>query len=279
MSKAQAWVFDEATTGVRVNEHGAHSVELSPAWTVGDKPNGGYLAAVLARAAAAEIANSGGEHSDCVAASTTFFGAPDSTNALVDVTILRQGRGATQVRATLLQGGIPMTEAMMTFASLEGGSPRLYDVIDPVGLPPVESCIRISADTGSGFTVSIMNGTEVHMDPATMDWTRGISGGGVGELRGWVQFADGRPIDALSLQYLIDCFPPATFPLASVGWVPTVQLTCYVRSLPAPGPVRIRQRVQVIEGGFVDEVCEIWDATGKLVAHGTQLAKVRFEIS
>jgi hypothetical protein len=112
------------------------------------------------------------------------------------------------------------------------------------------------------------------MDPVTLDWSQGLDGSG--ELRGWASFADERPIDALSLLYLVDCFPPATFPLGSSGWVPTVSLTAYVRSLPAPGAVRVRQRVQVIENGFVDEVCEIWDAEGVLVAQGTQLAKVRF---
>ena len=38
----------------------------------------------------------------------------------------------------------------------------------------------------------------------------------------------------------------------------------------------IRQRALVIDAGLVDEVCEIWDSTGQLVAQGTQLAKVRF---
>lgn len=119
-----------------------------------------------------------------------------------------------------------------------------------------------------------MDEVEILMDPATMDWSMGLDG--IGELRGWVRFPDDRPVDATSLTLLIDCFPPATFPLGSSGWVPTLQLTSYVRALPAPGPVKIRQRVQVIEGGFVDEVCEIWDSTDQLVAQGTQLAMVRF---
>ena len=55
-----------------------------------------------------------------------------------------------------------------------------------------------------------------------------------------------------------------------------MQLTSYLRALPAPGPVLIRQWVQVIDDGFVDEVCQIWDSAGRLVAQGTQLAKVRF---
>jgi len=45
---------------------------------------------------------------------------------------------------------------------------------------------------------------------------------------------------------------------------------------PAPGPLKIRQRAQVIDGGYVDEVCDIWDSSDVLVAQATQLALVRF---
>jgi hypothetical protein len=33
---------------------------------------------------------------------------------------------------------------------------------------------------------------------------------------------------------------------------------------------------RLVEDGLVDEVCEVWDARGRLVAQATQLAKVRF---
>ncbi|HEX4092352.1 MAG TPA: hypothetical protein VHZ33_26835 [Trebonia sp.] len=35
------------------------------------------------------------------------------------------------------------------------------------------------------------------------------------------------------------------------------------------------QRAQLIDAGRVDESCFVWDATGRLVAHGTQLAGIR----
>ena len=73
----------------------------------------------------------------------------------------------------------------------------------------------------------------------------------------------------------MDAFPPATFDIEFAGWVPTLELTAYVRALPAPGPVQIVQRAQLIEAGRVDEVCYVWDSAGRLVAHGTQLAGIR----
>jgi hypothetical protein len=57
--------------------------------------------------------------------------------------------------------------------------------------------------------------------------------------------------------------------------VPTLELTAYVRALPAPGPVRILQRAQLIDARRVDELCYVWDRTGRLVAHGSQLAGIR----
>ena len=267
--------FDSALSTTRQSP-GRFVVDLSEDWTVGGKPNGGYLVAVLVRCAALELDAVGQDHPHCITAATSFLGAPDTGIADVEVTVLRAGRGASQVRVSLLQGENVLVEATLTFAHLREGSERLYDVVEPPMLASFDECPRLPVDSKSGFPVAIMGGTDVRLDPAVMDWTGSTARGAVGELRGWAQFADERPVDVTSLHFLIDAFPPATFPLSSIGWVPTVQLTCYVRSLPAPGVLSIRQRVQVIEGGFVDEVCDIWDSTGKLVAQGTQLAKVRF---
>lgn len=73
----------------------------------------------------------------------------------------------------------------------------------------------------------------------------------------------------------MDAFPPATFDIEFSGWVPTLELTVYVRALAAPGPVRVLQRARLIDARRVDETCFIWDRTGRLVAQGSQLAGVR----
>jgi hypothetical protein len=79
----------------------------------------------------------------------------------------------------------------------------------------------------------------------------------------------------MSLLFAVDAFPPATFDIEFAGWVPTLELTVYVRALPTPGPVRVLQRAQLIEAQRVDEACFVWDQRGRLVAHGTQLAGIR----
>ncbi|MGD0395084.1 MAG: thioesterase family protein, partial [Acidimicrobiales bacterium] len=81
--------------------------------------------------------------------------------------------------------------------------------------------------------------------------------------------------DPISLLFAVDAYPPATFEIEFSGWVPTLELTVYVRALPAAGPVRVLQRAQLIDGQRVDEVCSVWDRTGRLVAQGTQLAGIR----
>jgi hypothetical protein len=83
------------------------------------------------------------------------------------------------------------------------------------------------------------------------------------------------PFDPISLLFAVDAFPPATFEVAASGWVPTLQLTAYVRALPAAGPMRILHKAALIEAQKVDEVCSVWDARGRLVAQSTQLAGIR----
>ena len=51
----------------------------------------------------------------------------------------------------------------------------------------------------------------------------------------------------------------------------TCSATCDTRSV-ASG---VRQRAGLVEGGLVDEECEVWDSRGRLVAQARQLAAVR----
>ena len=47
-----ASAFDAATSATTAADGGTHALSIDPGWTVGTKPNGGYLLAAVARAAA-----------------------------------------------------------------------------------------------------------------------------------------------------------------------------------------------------------------------------------
>jgi hypothetical protein len=98
---------------------------------------------------------------------------------------------------------------------------------------------------------------------------------GDGELRAWLRDDEHDTLDPIGLLFAADALPPATLGIVASGWVPTLDLTVYVRARPAAGPVRLRMRAQVIQDGFVDEVCEGWDSAGRLVLQSTQLAALR----
>jgi hypothetical protein len=121
-----------------------------------------------------------------------------------------------------------------------------------------------------------MEQVDLRLEPQTQGFTTGQPAGR-GELRGWLALPAGEAFDPSSLLYALDSFPPATFDIEFSGWVPTLELTAYVRAIPVPGPVRVLQRARLIDAGRVDEACFIWDSAGRLVAQGTQLAGIRLE--
>jgi Thioesterase-like superfamily len=265
--------FAEALDKVQRTGATTFEVDLDPSWTVLGKPNGGYLVAVLARCARDVVTEQRPIQDVCVAASTNYSGASDTGPASVEIAIERVGKGASHVRATLTQGERIPVESLMVFGTL-GGEARRYDSTSAPVLPPRDACIGSPMAQEGQEAVGILAGTEMRFDPAFMDWSQGTDGRA--ELVGWARFYDQSPIDALSLHYFLDCFPPATFPIGSSGWVPTLQLTTYVRDTPVGEWLKIRQYGQVVADGFVDEVCEIYDERDRLVGQATQLAMVRF---
>lgn len=243
---------------------------VDPDWTIGGKPNGGYLLAMMGRAACAVS-----PHPDVIAASAYYLHAPDPGPVVIEAQLLRPGRSASQLRARMSQAGQACVESLFLTGRHDPDAAPYWDQ----GLPApdgadYEACARLIPRLPSGIRVAIMDQIEVRLDPESAAFTRGEPGG-QGELRGWLTLPEGERFDPTSLLFAVDAFPPATFDVEFSGWVPTLELTAYVRAPPAPGPVRILHRAELIEAQRVDESCHVWDRTGRLVAQGRQLAGIR----
>lgn len=269
--------FDEAT--VITGTGPSYQVILDDEWTVNANPHGGYLLALLAKAAI----TSDDRHPHPIAASATFLSPPALGQATIEVELLRRGRAASQARARLIQDGTARVEALFTLGTLATDPGRTWVDGPPVEVTPREQCARSPiSPVDSGVRVAMLDMVDQRVDPRSLGRPAGdqnawaaASSSGSGELRGWLSFADGTSFDPISLLYAADAFPPATFTLGSVGWVPTMELTAYIRAVPAPGPLRVRQRVRALAGSVVDQVCEIWDAKDQVVVQASQLALVR----
>jgi acyl-coenzyme A thioesterase PaaI-like protein len=255
-----------------VDPHGAgrYRGNVHPDWTIAGKPNGGYLLAMLGRAATAETA-----HPDVIAASAHYLRPPEPGPVDIETEVLRAGRTASQVRARLLQAGHACIESLVTVSTLTAETKPYWSAAAPEpGAVPFAESFRLPSISPTGLEVTIMGVVDCRIEPASLGFARGEPSGR-GELRGWLALPDDEPFGPNSLLYAVDSFPPATLDVEPTGWVPTLELTAYVRALPAPGPVRVLQRAHLVEDQRVDETCWVWDGTGRLVAHGTQLAGIR----
>lgn len=267
---------------------GRYGAMLDPGWAIGTKPNGGYLLTVLARAAVAGAAVGAsavptGRRDDRgivelphpAAVSAHFLAAPDAGPAEVAVEVLRQGRSASQVRATLFAGGTRCVEALVTCGRLVPAAAPYWSSAEVAvpEMPAEEDCVP-APKSDPRFPVPMFDEVGLRADPATAGFATGRPAM-AGEIRGYVR-ASAAPPDPYAVLIALDALPPATFDLGLIGsWVPTMELTAYVRALPAPGPLRVRQRARLVGDGRVDEDCQAWDSTGALVGSATQLAALR----
>ena len=260
--------FDLATAVRGGPEH--WSAEVDPGWTVAGRPNGGYLLALATRAA---LEAAGQPHP--LAVSAHFLSPADPGPAELEVRRLRGGRSLSTARVTLVQGGQARLEALVTAGRIDPeAAPGWRRATGPAGLAPVEACLPARPELPGGLRADLLDHLDLRVDPATVGWVAGRPGGRL-EMRGWVRFSDGRPADPLALLQVVDALPPSSFDLGLPGWAPTVELTVYLRGLPAPGWLACVVTGQLWQGGWFDEEAEVWDSAGRLVAQSRQLAGAR----
>jgi hypothetical protein len=244
------------------------ALALDPGWAVGDKPHGGYLLSTMAGHALDDT------HPHPMAVSAHYVSSPAGGTADLEVERLRTGRRVASSRLRLSQGGATKVEALVTSGRYDGGAEPFWSAGSAPELAPLADCPRAPAVRGDGLSIGFLEHVDMRVDPATVGYASGTPGGH-GENRAWLRRGDGADPSVLDLLVFADALPPVTFDLGLSGWVPTIELTVLVRGLPAPGWVRAVQRARLLQDGWLDEECEVWDSAGRLVAQARQLAGYR----
>jgi len=265
------WEFDR-DTAVTDRGDGVYDAELSPGWVVGGGVNGGYLLAVVAHALRAELPTK----PDPIAVSAHYVSASTPGPATVHVDVRREGGSVATAAAELVQDGTTRISVLATVGDLARFATRAGDEVrswaEEPELPPLEDCVsKDAAPPEVRAFVPMLDRFDLRLDPAHAGWGVGEPGM-TGAIAGWYRFADGREPDPLALLTICDVLPPVTFDLGLPGWAPTLELTVHVRAHPAPGWLKVRHATRTMAGGMFEEDCEVWDATGRLVAQSRQLA-------
>jgi len=253
--------FDRATA-VHAAGPGRYETELTPYWSAYGNPNGGYMAAITARAALAET---GREHPESV--STTFFKAARPGPAELEVVVNGTGRTLANARVTLRQEGVMVLESTIVCTD----SPIGDVPAEPHLLPlPEEECAPVSSPPGTGPT--ILDSVAVRYAPG---WAPRDKADPDAVLKGWVRMLTGEDPDPLICIVAADSLAPAPFRLGYVGWSPTVSMTWQLRAQPVPGPLAVIVSAgQVTADAWFDERAVVLDSAGRAVAQAWQIARL-----
>jgi acyl-coenzyme A thioesterase PaaI-like protein len=274
------------TTAMTLREvsPGVFEGELDKHWTIGPKVHGGAMLALCANAARTACGGQpGGPEpvSEPVAVSASFLSAPDPGPMRLLTSFRKRGRRISVVDVELVQGGRTAVHAVVNLGQPEhyppcaaaGGAaapllsanpvlglmaPEPPDDVEPIGPGhPLAGLVHLGEGCDVRPLLSTMRPRDGH-PPMIQMWAR----------------PRGVAPDALFALMCGDLSAPVTFAVDRTGWAPTVQLTAFLRALPADGWLRIIATCMEIGHDWFDEDHIVVDHLGRLVVQARQLAMV-----
>lgn len=250
-------------------EGGEFTADLNEHWTIGPKIHGGVMVALCAKAAreAYPAQDRGGAHP--MAVSANFLGAPDPGPVRLVTTVRKRGRRIGLVDVELVQGERSCVQASVTLgdpgdhAAPLASAHAVADLMTPdppAGLAPI----------GPGHPGAEINhlarGCLIH--PLVQE---SVPHGESPVFKFWVRPRAGA-VDELFALMCGDISLPVSYAVGRRGWAPTVQLTAYLRALPADGWLRVVCTATEIGQDWFDEDHVVVDHAGRLVVQTRQLA-------
>ncbi|HET6951107.1 MAG TPA: thioesterase family protein [Acidimicrobiales bacterium] len=263
---------------------GRYVADVDPRWNCPVVPQGGIMAALAAAAMSAEV----GDPDQRLRTLTTVFAAPvPAGRVTVDVTVLRRGRTMTQATATVRADG----EAGHTTVAVFGSDRPGFEFTD-LTMPAVPS-----PDACPSFRDPPPPGVELEERPPVSFWEHVEGRPALGHApwedyvpassaRGsWVRFDEPplRPdgtLDPLAVVALADLMPGSVGERMGPGqpdwWGPSTDLTVHLFEEPRSDWLLSHQSARRATAGYASVESALWDATGALVAHATQVMFLTF---
>jgi acyl-CoA thioesterase len=255
----------DAQTGLTPLGEGRFAGEVSPDWSIGRGPNGGYLAAMILRA----LQRAAGEGVDPRSLTLHYLAPPQVGPCEVAVSVERAGRTMSMLSARLTQGERLCVIGLAVFSrprtGLEILEARMPDAPSPEDAPLVLD----------GAGPPFWNNYDVRMAYGA----RPFSGSESMRSGGWLRLREPRRADTLFLAALTDAWFPQIFTrLTAPVPAPTIDLTIHFRAhLPLvdtqPGDwYLLAVSTHLATEGYFEEDTEVWSRDGRLLAQSRQLA-------
>ena len=241
---------------------------------VGNTPHGGYLLALMNKAITKVL-----PHPSAINSNVYYLDRTEPEPAELHVEILRTSRGSSMGQVKLIQNKkitCLYSSLCSDFEYMKGHS--------GLGTPMPEIIHSVEQDDfkvmsyenlGLGSTPSFIKQLNMSVHPDHAWWDRDISiDAAEARCSAYLELKGG-VADTFVLSYLADILPPVVQnKYGSLGWIPTLALTCNIRQLPQTNLLFIDGLAKDISNGYFEQDCYIWDMNGNLVATSRQLAKI-----
>ena len=245
-----------------------------PRYFVGNTPHGGYLLALMNKAMTQVL-----PHPSAINSNVYYLDRTEPESAELHVEVFRTSKGSSMGQVKLIQNN--KIRCLYSALCSDFDYMKGYSGLS-TPLPEIVKTVKQDAfkvmhyeNLGLGSTPAFIQQLNMSVHPDHAWWDRDIASD-VAEARcsAYLEL-EGGIADTFVLSYLADILPPVVQnKYGSLGWIPTLSLSCNIRQLPQTNLLFIDGLAKDISNGYFEQDCCIWDMNGNLVATSRQLAKI-----
>ena len=268
--------FEQFQAALLLNQVSDNIFSFTPdsRYFVGNTPHGGYLLALMNKAMTQVL-----PHPSAINSNVYYLDRTEPESAELHVEIFRTSKGSSMGQVKLVQNNkiTCLYSALCSDFDHMKGYSGLSTPLPEIMKTVKEDDFKVMhyENLGLGSTPAFIQQLNMSVHPDHAWWDRDISSDAAEARCSAYLELEGGIADTFVLSYLADILPPVVQnKYGSLGWIPTLALTCNIRQLPQTNLLFIDGLAKDISNGYFEQDCYIWDMNGNLVATSRQLAKI-----